>query len=1306
MPTANHDEENTYDLQAGTSRRTAANRGRRGRKASSPRQDSNNNNTSSSSSSSAGSREGEEDDDWMSDASEDLFPDVSVPEPDDIVRLRPEAAASYTPMFLSSTPPTTQMNPLYMYGVRIGIVRSPDDLFDAEIPEDNNLVPVEFFAVDDRASAVPFRRIELVNIDDLEVLCRPFTPAELVVADGDVGIVDEVEMRVGVKRVPFPKWLKAIVPPTLDLHYAELVAPVDTALDHSKGDVDGDEGAAKEGVDGEPEEHAAKHQDHHHRFKSKSKRKPRLTEQNKQDALKMQNAIRRLKRPPMSQTFAEYLDTLTYIPNARLAPVNPFRPEVCVVDRSSQLVGMALATQRGAIIAFPDGAVCVCSNLVAALAKGVADVFEADLIYPSRGVRFNRKHGAPYLHFIVGDYECGCDDEGVREGVCIVEIPLSVHCSFTTDAGVTWDVGPYDCHPSQLVPLDYYYAEFVNPLGIGFHVDAAMLEKVRRPMRAAVQEGREAARQEGLGGPSAEVCLAALEAEFETRDELFAERMEAVKARPFDLIDHVDDEMASTLNICGDLVEEVAKAEREGGAERAQDPQADEERRVPPKPSKEKLQAMLRHLSRDNADNGGSICGSLSPLEYASLYEHICPPATLPQPAAQLPFPSPTSYPMPLDDESLPRWREFLGRLLAFLPHIVTVRSIESYATVAWNSGRIDYRLDGRKLMLRMEPEENDIAPPPEATRLVGPSAVRASSFPIDMVPSKRHVTERVGEYDLMVQLPEDHYAPSPGDVVMMKCRDDHERERQYDNWAETVRIVGRVLETNEKDRLCVVHWSPAELNVDVSNPESFPEYSEPDATDPLVAAAAAVCPIVGKLLIGGVIRSLPNATAVVKWWNGNVEVVPMPLLNTVRFDELENQQAEGEEGEEEEQEDEDVVEEPPQASPTASHQDPNSASMAGSGPVGSFIKNVSNAFRRAFGANQSEEKGAEAESNPTTPTAALPEAGEGATENGTVAEPSAISAFSFVATFSGHIFADEAEGLAPAEPKRYVKRIQAEWKLLQKDMPAGVSVKASEEQMHFLKILVRGPIHTPYYQGVYAFDLFFPPEFPTTPPKVKFHAYQIRMNPNLYDNGYVCLSLLGTWQGQHSTEEWNPASSNVVQVIHALQAMVLCKEPYFNEPGFETSQGTEKGRVASRVANEGYYLMKLEHQSKMLAKPPPDWVFEVRQHAREFMPRILARARRYLEPQQAPLTSADGSAAAATAAEVGPTGTPPPPAEGAINSDGLVMPLSRGFHLSLGRHVAAVAKQFDEQQRRWNAEETSHDAAVHGGGKDGGGPD
>ena len=37
-----------------------------------------------------------------------------------------------------------------------------------------------------------------------------------------------------------------------------------------------------------------------------------------------------------------------------------------------------------------------------------------------------------------------------------------------------------------------------------------------------------------------------------------------------------------------------------------------------------------------------------------------------------------------------------------------------------------------------------------------------------------------------------------------------------------------------------------------------------------------------------------------------------------------------------------------------------------------------------------------------------------------------------------------------------------------------------------------------------------------------------IRFNPNLYSNGYVCLSLLGTWRGS-SIESWNPKDSNLL---------------------------------------------------------------------------------------------------------------------------------------------------------------------------------
>ena len=46
--------------------------------------------------------------------------------------------------------------------------------------------------------------------------------------------------------------------------------------------------------------------------------------------------------------------------------------------------------------------------------------------------------------------------------------------------------------------------------------------------------------------------------------------------------------------------------------------------------------------------------------------------------------------------------------------------------------------------------------------------------------------------------------------------------------------------------------------------------------------------------------------------------------------------------------------------------------------------------------------------------------------------------------------------------------------------------------------------------------------DYPNQPPKVQFLTFcdcdkggeAVRFNPNLYDDGYVCLSLLGTWSG------------------------------------------------------------------------------------------------------------------------------------------------------------------------------------------------
>lgn len=54
------------------------------------------------------------------------------------------------------------------------------------------------------------------------------------------------------------------------------------------------------------------------------------------------------------------------------------------------------------------------------------------------------------------------------------------------------------------------------------------------------------------------------------------------------------------------------------------------------------------------------------------------------------------------------------------------------------------------------------------------------------------------------------------------------------------------------------------------------------------------------------------------------------------------------------------------------------------------------------------------------------------------------------------------------------------------------------------------------------------------------------RLNPNLYAEGKVCLSLLGTWSGPG----WVAGKSTLLQVLISIQSMILWSEPITNEPG------------------------------------------------------------------------------------------------------------------------------------------------------------
>lgn len=95
-----------------------------------------------------------------------------------------------------------------------------------------------------------------------------------------------------------------------------------------------------------------------------------------------------------------------------------------------------------------------------------------------------------------------------------------------------------------------------------------------------------------------------------------------------------------------------------------------------------------------------------------------------------------------------------------------------------------------------------------------------------------------------------------------------------------------------------------------------------------------------------------------------------------------------------------------------------------------------------------------------------------------------------------------------------------------------------------------------------------------------------LRVNPNLYESGRVCLSLLNTWTGS-GAEVWNPGSSTILQVLLSLQALVLNEKPYFNEAGYDLQMGRAEGEKNSISYNENAFLMTCKSMLYLLQKPP-----------------------------------------------------------------------------------------------------------------------
>ncbi|CDO68460.1 hypothetical protein BN946_scf184760.g16 [Trametes cinnabarina] len=196
--------------------------------------------------------------------------------------------------------------------------------------------------------------------------------------------------------------------------------------------------------------------------------------------------------------------------------------------------------------------------------------------------------------------------------------------------------------------------------------------------------------------------------------------------------------------------------------------------------------------------------------------------------------------------------------------------------------------------------------------------------------------------------------------------------------------------------------------------------------------------------------------------------------------------------------------------------------------------------------------------------------------------------------------FNNEARMLANSDiPKRSLA-IAKELAVLTTNLPvawnSSIFLRVDETRVDVIKALITGPEGTPYHNGCFLFDVFLGPNYNQSPPSVKYmttNGGKYRFNPNLY------------------------------AVLISIQSMILCDEPYVNEPGWANSGGTPKSVAYSKN------IRRMVVRTAMLGNlkaPSEPWADVIRTHFRLKAKSIMAQLDKWLEEDDGNATIGDGA--------------------------------------------------------------------------------
>lgn len=204
--------------------------------------------------------------------------------------------------------------------------------------------------------------------------------------------------------------------------------------------------------------------------------------------------------------------------------------------------------------------------------------------------------------------------------------------------------------------------------------------------------------------------------------------------------------------------------------------------------------------------------------------------------------------------------------------------------------------------------------------------------------------------------------------------------------------------------------------------------------------------------------------------------------------------------------------------------------------------------------------------------------------------------------------------GAAPSSSS-FMRRVAKEHKILRNSLPSGIFVRTWEGRLDLLRVLMIGPSDTPYEFAPFVIDLYLGGSYPHQPPSAFFHSWtdgKGPINPNLYEDGKICLSLLGTWHADQRNESWNSTKSTLLQVLVSIMGLVLVRDPYYNEAGYDVHRETPETKFSSALYVERAYFRSRGFIAHALTKDVTPFADELKflyRNDSEGAPRLLHQA-------------------------------------------------------------------------------------------------